>query len=227
MRKVLLISLLALSVSSAMAAETAVMKVQGTLTNAACTPSLSNGGVVDYGYIRLGELSATEVNPLEEKTIDLTISCTSPTKVAWDGLDNQSSTLPSPLLDAKNYDGNMSSSTASFFAYGMGETDAGVKIGNYRLYVDTAPVADGKSGTLIRRNTDWLPDASWDDATNAQRSDQYSWLTVATTGTVEPVAFTTAKFQLKIHATIQDTTTLAVTDDTKINGQATFTLHYL
>ncbi|AWF34458.1 DUF1120 domain-containing protein [Klebsiella oxytoca] len=226
MKKLFVMSVLACSVSTAMAAETAVMKVQGTLTNAACTPSLSNGGVVDYGYIHLSELSATEINPLEEKTIDLTISCTSPTKVAWDGLDNQSSSRPSPLLSVKNYDGNMTSSVTDF-SYGMGETDAGVKIGNYALYVDTSPVADGKSGTLIGRNTDWSADASWTDGVNGQRSDQMSWLTVATTGSLEPVAFTTATFQLKVHATLQDTTTLAIKDDTKINGQATFTLHYL
>jgi hypothetical protein len=41
------------------------------------------------------------------------------------------------------------------------------------------------------------------------------------------VAFKTATFALSIRGTIQDTTTLAVTDDTAINGQATFTLRYL
>jgi hypothetical protein len=44
MKKVLFLSALALTVNSAMAAETAVLKVTGTLTNAACTPTLSNGG---------------------------------------------------------------------------------------------------------------------------------------------------------------------------------------
>jgi type 1 fimbria pilin len=92
MKKILLATALSLCVTSAFAAETAVMKVQGTLTNSACTPELSNGGVVDYGIIRLGELSATDVNQLGQKNIDLTINCTVETRVGWSMMDDQSST---------------------------------------------------------------------------------------------------------------------------------------
>ena len=62
MKKTLLAAILAMSATSAIAANpSAVLKVKGTLTNAACTPTLSNGGVVDYGIINLGMLSATQV----------------------------------------------------------------------------------------------------------------------------------------------------------------------
>lgn len=83
MKKVLLATALSLCVTSAFAANpTAVLKVKGTLTNAACTPTLSNGGTVDYGTINLGNLSATAVNQLGQKNIDLTINCTAATKVS-------------------------------------------------------------------------------------------------------------------------------------------------
>ena len=74
MKKLLVATVLSLCVSSAFAAETAVLKVTGTLTNSACTPELSNGGVVDYGIIRLGELSSTSNNQLGQKEIGLTIT---------------------------------------------------------------------------------------------------------------------------------------------------------
>ncbi|TYF65423.1 hypothetical protein DJ537_25520, partial [Enterobacter hormaechei] len=46
MKKTLLAAILAMSATSAIAANpTAVLKVKGTLTNAACTPTLDNGGV--------------------------------------------------------------------------------------------------------------------------------------------------------------------------------------
>ena len=49
MKKILLAASVAVIMSSAAhAAETAVLKVSGVLTNSACTPSLSGGGIVDF-----------------------------------------------------------------------------------------------------------------------------------------------------------------------------------
>ncbi len=51
--------------------------------------------------------------------------------------------------------------------------------------------------------------------------------TVATKGTTEPVPYTLAIFPLKTSLAIQNTATLAITDDTDLDGQATITLKYL
>ncbi len=61
---------------------TAVLKVTGQLIVGGCTPELSDGGVVDYGTIRLATLSATDVNQLGTKDVSLSISCPSATKAA-------------------------------------------------------------------------------------------------------------------------------------------------
>ncbi|ELN2182734.1 hypothetical protein QZL24_003114, partial [Salmonella enterica subsp. enterica serovar Kentucky] len=42
-----------------------------------------------------------------------------------------------------------------------------------------------------------------------------------------PAAFTTATFPIRVAAAIQGTDTLAITDNTTLDGQATFTLVYL
>lgn len=220
MKKTLIAAALLICAGSAFADTTTLLKVNGKLTNASCTPELSNSGVVDYGYIHLSTLSATEVNPLDEKKIDLTINCTAPTKVSWDGQDNRSDSKPSPSLKVDN------NTAPDYLLFGMGQTENGVNIGNYIILVDRAPTFDGKEGVLIYHNNDW-GETTWRSGSNVQRSDAFSHLSVASSGTVEPVAFTTATFKLTIDPSIQDTTTLAITDDTSIDGQATFTLHYL
>jgi len=48
-KKILLATALFLCANSTFAAETAILKIKGTLTASACTPEFSNGGVVDYG----------------------------------------------------------------------------------------------------------------------------------------------------------------------------------
>ncbi|WP_256872505.1 DUF1120 domain-containing protein, partial [Enterobacter cloacae] len=73
MKKVILATAIAFSTTSVFAAGTAVIQVKGTLTNAACTAELGNGGVIDYGYIRLGELSETSNNKIGQKQIPVAI----------------------------------------------------------------------------------------------------------------------------------------------------------
>ena len=226
MKKTLIAATLMMCAGSAFADSTAVLQVNGKLTNASCTPELSNGGVVDYGYVRLGTLSATAINPLDEKSIELTINCTAPTKVSWYTQDDRADSVPSSILKVKNASGSLVS-LPKYLVFGLGQTKDGVNIGNYALLIAPNPTVDGKAGTLIYRNNDWGASKAWDDQVNTQRSDHFEQLTVASTGTVDPLAFTTATFTLKPHPTIQDTTTLAITDDTPLNGQATLTLHYL
>lgn len=222
MKKILLATALSLCVTSAFAAETAVMKVQGTLTNSACTPELSNGGVVDYGIIRLGELSATEVNQLGQKNIDLTINCTVETRVGWSMMDDQSST--SAGINIKNATPEGGDIDLAYYQFGVGKTVGDVKIGNYGVFVkDRTSVLDGVNMTTIGR---MVSDTTW-GTTPGPRSDAYNIVTAANPGTLEPVAFKTAVFPLVTSLAIQGTDTLAITDDTAIAGQATISLVYL
>lgn len=229
MKKILLASTLALCVTSAFAADpSAVLKVKGTLTNAACTPELSNGGVVDYGMIRLGELSSTATNQLGQKNIDLTISCASNTKVGFQVDDDRNSS--DAYLTVENAYFNGSSASLGFDTYGVGVTDGGVKIGSWAVSARTDSIlADGKSVDFIS-SPDWSDSGApnWtSNATKGQLSPTRAVYSVAATGTLEPVAFKSVTFPLQVSLAIQNTATLAITDDTAIDGQATITLKYL
>ncbi|EKD5158862.1 DUF1120 domain-containing protein [Enterobacter cloacae] len=220
MKKVILASLIALASASAFAEPTAVLKVQGTLTNAACSPSIGNGGVIDYGYIHLGELSATENNKLGQKQVPVTITCTAPTKVGFTILDNRGdSNAQLPVDIASN-----TNETEKYFTYGVGNTTEGVKIGDYGMWM-TDVTADGNTVDAIANNHDWNPDV-W-KATDIPRSDAFNTISFAATGTTTPMPITTANFNFVTNLTIRDTTTLAITDDTPLDGQATLTLVYL
>lgn len=147
---------LALSATAANAASTAVLKVTGLLSVAACTPQLSGGGEVDYGLIHLADLSATSVNQLGQKDISLTITCPVATKAGWTISDDRADTHPGASVITINTadaaGGNVSDTTQS---YGVGKTAGGVKIGAYSIFADVANVtADGVKSDVISGTVD-------------------------------------------------------------------------
>ncbi|HBL5001414.1 DUF1120 domain-containing protein [Enterobacter cloacae] len=220
MKKVILATAIAISTSSVFASGTAVMQVKGTLTNAACTAELGNGGVIDYGFIRLGELSETSNNKLGQKQIPVTINCTAPTKVGFTMTDNRADSNPQLPVDIA---GNLNQTT-KYYTYGVGMTNDGKKIGDYGMWMTDVTV-DGKSVDPIGNNHDW-PATKW-KKTGIPRSDAFQTIAFAQTGTTTPLAITTANFNFVTNLVIWDTSTLAITDDTPLDGQNTMTLVYL
>jgi len=197
------------------------------LTNSACIPELSNGGVVDYGIFRLGELSDTSTNALGQKDINLTINCTVATKVGWSISDDRKDSVAGIAITSGYVDGSNVPAGNDYFQYGVGKTADGMKIGNYSLFIkDNKVTIDGVSGDVTARNQDWSAD-TWRAAPSAIRSDSYHVISAANSGTTAPVAFKTAVFRLVTALQIQDTATLGITDDTSLDGQATITLVYL
>ncbi|MFP5973808.1 DUF1120 domain-containing protein [Enterobacter mori] len=220
MKKIILVTAIALSTTSAFAVETAVMQVKGTLTNAACTAELGNGGVIDYGFIRLGELSKTSNNKLGQKQIPVTINCTAPTKVGFTITDNRSDSNAQLPVDIG---GNMNQ-TVKYYTYGVGLTNDGKKMGNYGMWM-TGTTVDGKAVDSIANNHDWSA-TTW-KKTGIPRSDAFQTIAFAETGSTTPMAITTANFNFVTNLVIWDTSTLAITDDTALDGQNTMTLVYL
>ena len=216
----------AMSVTAAHAVDTAVLKVQGTLTNASCTPALSNGGIVDYGTIRLGELSPTATNQLGERDASLTITCSSPTKIGWCITDDRTDSV-SPNVNVKVL-GDYSYPTDGS-AMGLGKTAGGVAIGNWALYVVAANVTADSEHAIPVKKSDQQP--AWTNATslpvlNAAKHTMMSVISDDATNP-NPMAFTQVVYPLKTSVAIDKTARLGITDDTQLDGQATITLTYL
>ncbi|AUY41322.1 DUF1120 domain-containing protein [Leclercia adecarboxylata] len=220
MKKVILATAIALCTTSAFAAETAVLKVKGVLTNSACSVELSQGNVFDYGTIHLGGLDADKNNVLGQKQLPVSITCTAATKVGFTITDNHGDSnarLPVDVNTTTNV-------TDAYYTYGVGKTAGGVNIGNYSMWM-TDVVADGNTVDPIVQNNDWT-DGHWVKG-SVPRSDTVTTTSFATTGTKEPLAITAATFNFVTNLVIQKTKTLAITDDTPFEGQSTMTLVYL
>lgn len=225
MKKTLYVAALTLSVSSAFAAETSVMKVTGTLTNSACTPELDNGGVIDYGTIRLGELSSDTDNQLGQKSINFTINCAAPTRVGWTSVDDRSSTTAKGIYIKNAFNSGTATVSGNSWTFGVGKTADDIKIGAYSGFVRAANVtANGTSARLIYQQQG---NTNWSGCSDCYLQNTIRTWTVATNGTSVPLAFTTATFPLKTSLAIEDTATLGITDDTPLDGQLTLSLTYL
>lgn len=112
---------------------------------------------------------------------------------------------------------------------GVGLTAGNVKIGSWGMYIKTDSVtADGAAASPIYSHA-WYNESApnWVANTDGSLEDAGQVFSVAATGTTEPLAFTTVTYPLVTSLAVKDTTTLAITDDTAIDGQATITLKYL
>lgn len=232
MKKILLTTALVAFTAPALADQTAVFKLEGQLVMSACTPSLSStysgNTVVNYGSFFVDDLSDTSVNQLGKGNISLQITCPVATKVSWHASDNQADTTA--LKAVENGDAADATVSTATQLFGVGLTNDGVKIGNYSLYVDVANVSvntgngNSTADAISRDNNTGTWAKSTTGATTSNDSRDF---TVATAGSTEPVAYTVATFPLVTSLAVQDTTTLNITDDTDIDGQATITLRYL
>ncbi|EBO9257931.1 DUF1120 domain-containing protein [Salmonella enterica] len=229
MKKIFIATAVALSLSAAaQAAEsTAVLKVTGVLTNDACTPELDGGGVVDFGTKYINELSATETNQLGHKDLSFRISCTAPTKVGFTISDDRADSTASITVENTSFTEPNETAWANSIRYGVGKTAGGVNIGAYSVALNrSALTADGQPQTALTHSpgdTEW---SAWVDSTDLlNHSGSLSYSLGSAAGM--PVAFTNAEFPLRIALAVQKTDTLAITDNTTIDGQATITLIYL
>lgn len=223
---------MALSATAHAADSTAQLKVQGVLTNDACTPSLSGGVTIDFGTYFVDSLSSTTTNQLGHKDTTLSITCSSPTKVSWSIEDNVGDAADIDILNSGFSGGNVYGGGATTAHFGVGKTAGGVSIGSYAVAINkNASTADGTAQRVIasiNTNTDAV--TGWSKFFDVSSYDytetdyQYS-LSLATP--TQPIAVTSAVFPLRIALAVEKTSTLAITDDTPIAGQATITLHYL
>ena len=196
------------------------LKVQGTLTMGACTPTLSSGGVVDYGKLSIAALNASAVNQLGEHDITLSITCVSPTKVGFSVIDDRADTAADTI---PSVNGMKAKPTEEF---GLGKTAGGINLGSFAILPfsgTNSSTVDGQTGRVIISDDNG---ANW-DTNHLVNNDGSEIISFANETDLIPVALTTATDLLGVNAAIQDTTTLAITDDTSLDGQATISIVYL
>jgi type 1 fimbria pilin len=236
MKKVLLATLIALASNAALADGSIVMKVQGKMNNASCTPELSNGGSIDFGTISLDQLSPTQTNQMGHKDMSLTINCPSATKVAWSIADNKEDSNAANDLSSSEFAIHDATDTGgevygSGTTYGVGTTAAGDKIGAYAISTRVnditangipaqaifAPAYVNSKGEYMWRNL----------STGVIANDNAEIMTATKPGYTAPLAITNVVFPFKVSLAIVNTNRLSTTDEAQLSGETTITLVYL
>ncbi|WP_273828370.1 DUF1120 domain-containing protein [Pseudomonas sp. SBT1-2] len=210
-KKMMLGSVLLLGASSVFA-NTADLRVIGSIAPSACTPVFAGGAVVDYGVIPNTSLNPTASTTLAPRTINYSITCNGPLPISTSWSDTRSGTAIPGALAAINY-------------FGLG-THSGDNIGNYMIEnIVAGTTADGNPVTVVQRNSNtetWFLATTATVANNGIR--QYSYAPV---GTLVPGAFSTYAGALRVTATIAPTQSLDMSTEVTLDGLSTMTVHYL
>lgn len=217
-----------LAASAAALAESVDVKVVGTIAPAACLPTLSGGGTIDYGTIRPEALQQDAFTVLDEKQIDFAITCDAPAKVAITTTSGRGASAvqqkDGTLVEAST--GNALFGGANMVAVGLG-LDGEKGIGGYGLRLAAGTMlADGKPVDSIQSNgstTTWAK-TEYGNLFNSTSQRYASW---AATGTLEPVAFTTLAGKLGAQAYINKASELDLTKPVRMDGLSTLELVYL
>ncbi|MCT4704953.1 DUF1120 domain-containing protein [Enterobacteriaceae bacterium H16N7] len=211
---------------SAIATDSIELKVIGNISPSACIPTLTSGGVVDYGTINANTLSADSYNVLSSKQLDLSISCGAPAKVALKSINNR----PNTVAGATEGAGGAASSPVNLLGNGrmpvVGLGMAGdAKIGGYTLTLSDSQ-ADGESAELLTQTkgeTTWISDTN-----QTLFSDSAEVLTTwGAVSTTVPFAFKTLSARLNVQAYLNKSSELDVTQPINLDGMSTLELYYL
>lgn len=207
------------------------VRVVGAITPSACTPTLSGGGTVDYGVINPTTLSATDYTVLPEKSVDFSITCTAPAKVAITPLNGRPGTVAGATEAAAGWALTPVSllSLEGAGVAGLGLSN-GEKIGGYAMKVEDL-TTDGAAADVIR-NMKGAGDANW-----VASGNHYGFfrnvgtvpftVTAAAPGTLTSKAFTTLNGKLRVQAYLNKTSELNVANVVNLDGLTTIELIYL
>lgn len=227
MKKITLLSTLAatLFVSfAAHAAETTELKVKGVVRPAACTPSFTSGGVIDYGTIPAKSLSATDYTVLTEKTIAFTVTCDGDAKVAISGTDNRASSVLAGGTTKIN------SVYADNYSFGLGSV-GGKNIGAYIIRLMPTTFNSTNANGTASNNVDIIQSdnggSNWATTGTVGAFYKARMFSFGAGGTTTPAAYKTLTGTLAVQAVLNKSTELPVTQDIQLDGSATLEVKYL
>ncbi|OYU07851.1 MAG: hypothetical protein CFE47_08995 [Pseudomonas sp. PGPPP1] len=196
--------LLAACAPAAFAASTTDLAVTGIITPSSCTPSLSDGGVVDHGKLSARDLDPVLPTRLQTGEMHLEVHCEGATLFTLTTVDNRA--------------GTAAINPRSMHGLGMVNDDqklGAVSFGVFEAVADNAPVQ-----TIMSRDggTTWGPSSYLGHAA----------LTAFTTGGVPhtPMALQDLSARLRAFTVIAPAGDLSLLDELPIDGHATLQLKY-
>lgn len=194
--------LLGLACSQAMASTTE-LTITGTITPSACTPTLGNNGVIDYGRLSVEGLEEQgSYYRLPFKQVNLSIDCGAPATFALIATDNRRASATGSL----------------YFGLGMHNNQ---KIGLVALEFPSQAELDGQQRDVLLSSD---AGQSWTRKpvlfpTNSYPDNRIGF------GDSTPIAGSHLNTQLHVYSLIAKS--LPYTDDIQLDGSATLEVYYL
>lgn len=218
-----------ISFSGIVNASSVDIAVRGTISPVACTPTITGGGVMDYGTIHPTTLHATDFTKLGELSADIAITCDAPAKVAL-----RTATLRYNSMAGVTESGNNVAEmpVTAFGETGVGGVGLGLskgkKIGGVAFKIDQSSVLiDGVAGQVIGKA---YGDPLWTSGPRQADLFDKTWtrmLTFAQPGEVVPTDFTVATAVVKAQAYINKKSELDLTGPVGLDGLIRLELVYL
>ncbi len=223
----------ALAMSSSAYAVSFDLGVTGTITPAACVPSVGSSTIA-LGTIPTETLSADSETVLPLKNTSFSITCDAPVKVALKATDNRSGTVITPSKNLSLFnDSILLYPGQAYAAFGLGTDGDDNKIGLWvpALNVSSISTDTDSSVDVLYTSNDGI---SWGkisldyaQISNATGGAANSMKSFAKTGELTPMAFTTLSGTIAVQPVIAPTSALDLSEAINLNGSATIELVYL
>ncbi|WP_342353302.1 DUF1120 domain-containing protein [Pseudomonas frederiksbergensis] len=186
----------------ALAVSSTDLTVTGTITPNACTPTLSDGGVVDHKTISSKDLNQDKVTDLPDKTLQLLVNCESAIAFRLNPIDNR-----------------MGSGTGGNL-FGLGFINGNQKLGSVDVRI-MSPLADGVAVQPLesQNNGDTWYKSSY-LAPNALTAF------ASTGGPNTPIAIKDLVTDLRIYTQIARADSLDLSNDVALDGSITLEVLY-
>ncbi|AKS06222.1 DUF1120 domain-containing protein [Pseudomonas trivialis] len=196
--------LLATCAPGVFAASSADLSVTGIITPSSCTPTLSNGGVVDHGKMTAKDLRPANPTQLDPAEMRLEVHCEGATFFTLTTVDNRAGT-----------------SAINPAHHGLGTTADDEKLGSVAFSLFD-PVADEAAVNVISSRNGG---ANWSLSPYLGHQALTSFAAVG--GPNTPIAIQDLSARLRTFTIIVPADDLTLLDEVPINGQATLQLKYL
>lgn len=195
--------LLAACAPGAFAASNTDLSVKGIITPASCTPSLSDGGIVDHGKLTASDLHPDKPTSLQAGEMLLEVQCEGPT-----------------FFTLTTEDSRAGSSAINPAHHGLGMVNDDQKLGSVAFGLFD-PVADNLPvQTILSRDggATWYPSSYLGHAALTAFA--------APSGPTTPMALQTLSARLRAFTMIAPASDLTLLDEIPIDGLAVMQLKY-
>lgn len=217
----------------AMAKETVSIDFELTADAAACTPILSNNGVVDFNSRSAGSLSRNAFTQLGTRDLVLSITCEASTAVAITARDTRAASVTWGKDDKGQQGPRFQINGGQYVSepsrlFGLGMTAENKPIGSYAVQIDAANIiaSEGDRSVAVEVAGAVNPKGSWEktDLLPLPAKQDYFY-TFVQKGTLTPQAISTATIPLQVSATVANA--LGSSQTIKLDGEAVISLVYL